>query len=66
MGQFLRIAIVLIGLWLILHFIKRALANRRSDWRVPIGIHITLSFLWGCVAGMGMVASRFAFLSGAG
>jgi len=30
MGQFLRIALVLLGLWLVLRFIKRALAQRRS------------------------------------
>ena len=35
MGQFLRIAIVLFGLWLILGFIKRALARRRSDSPTP-------------------------------
>ena len=35
MGQFLRIAIVLFGLWLILRFIKRALAKRRSDLPTP-------------------------------
>ena len=31
MGQFLRIALVLIGLWLILRLIQRALAKRHSD-----------------------------------
>ena len=35
MGQFLRIAIVLFGLWLILRLIKRALAKRRSDSPTP-------------------------------
>jgi uncharacterized protein len=30
MGQFLRIALVLFGLWLVLRFIKRALARRHS------------------------------------
>ena len=35
MGQFLRIAIVLFGLWLILRFIKRALAKRHSDSPAP-------------------------------
>jgi len=35
MGQFLRIAIVLFGLWLILRFIRRALAGRRSDAPAP-------------------------------
>jgi len=30
MGQFLRIAIVLFGLWLILRYIRRALAKRHS------------------------------------
>jgi uncharacterized protein len=30
MGQFLRIALVLVGLWVILRIIRRALANRRS------------------------------------
>jgi uncharacterized protein len=35
MGQFLRIAIVLFGLWLILRFIKRALTKRRSASSAP-------------------------------
>ena len=35
MGQFLRIALVLIGLWLILRLIKRALAGRHSDSTPP-------------------------------
>jgi uncharacterized protein len=35
MGQFLRIAIVLFGLWLVLRFIKRALAKRHSDSPAP-------------------------------
>ena len=35
MGQFLRIAIVLLGVWLILRLIKRALARRRSDSPAP-------------------------------
>jgi uncharacterized protein len=35
MGQFLRIAIVLFGLWLVLRLIKRALAKRRSDSLTP-------------------------------
>jgi len=35
MGQFLRIAIVLLGLWLVLRFIKRVLAKRRSDSSAP-------------------------------
>ncbi len=35
MGQFLRITVVLIGLWLILRFIKRALAKRRSGSPSP-------------------------------
>ena len=35
MGQFLRIAIVLFGLWLVLRFIRRALARRRSDPSAP-------------------------------
>jgi len=35
MGQFLRIAIVLIGLWLILRYIKRALARRRTGTPDP-------------------------------
>jgi len=30
MGQFLRIALVLFGLWLVLRLIKRVLARRRS------------------------------------
>ena len=35
MGQFLRIAIVLFGLWLILRFIKRALTKRRPGSPAP-------------------------------
>jgi len=35
MSQFLRIAIVLFGLWLILRFIRRALTGRRSDSPTP-------------------------------
>lgn len=35
MGQFLRIALVLIGLWLILRLIKRALAKRHADSPSP-------------------------------
>ncbi|MEK7304302.1 MAG: PP0621 family protein [Pseudomonadota bacterium] len=35
MGQLLRIAIVLLGLWLVLRFIKRVLAKRRSDSPAP-------------------------------
>ena len=35
MGQFLRIAIVLFGLWLILRFIRRTLAKRRSGLPAP-------------------------------
>ena len=35
MGQFLRIALVLIGLWLILRLIKRTLAGRHSDSTPP-------------------------------
>ena len=35
MGQFLRIAIVLFGLWLVLRLIRRALAGRRSGTPVP-------------------------------
>ena len=35
MGQFLRIAIVLFGLWLILRLIRRALAKRRSNSPTP-------------------------------
>jgi len=30
MGQFLRIAVVLFGLWLVLRYIKRMLTRRRS------------------------------------
>lgn len=35
MGQFLRIAIVLFGLWLVVRLISRALARRRSDPPAP-------------------------------
>ena len=35
MGQFLRIAIVLFGLWLILRFIKRAITMHHSDSPAP-------------------------------
>ncbi len=35
MGQFLRIAIVLFGLWLVLRFIKHALARRRPRPPAP-------------------------------
>jgi hypothetical protein len=35
MGQFLRIAIVLFGLWLILRLVKRALARRRPGSPAP-------------------------------
>jgi uncharacterized protein len=35
MGQLLRIALVLLALWLILRFIKRALARRRADSPAP-------------------------------
>jgi len=35
MSQLLRIAIVLLGLWLILRFIRRALARRRSGTPAP-------------------------------
>jgi uncharacterized protein len=31
MGQFLRLVIILIGLWLVLTLIKRALASRRKS-----------------------------------
>lgn len=31
MGQFLRLVIILIGLWLVLTIIKRALASRRKS-----------------------------------
>ena len=34
MGQFLRLVIILIGLWLVLQIIKRALASRQKP---PIG-----------------------------
>jgi len=34
-GPVLRIAIVLFGLWLVLRFIKRALAKRHSDSPAP-------------------------------
>jgi len=30
MGQFLRIAVILVGLWLVFRVIRRALAQRRS------------------------------------
>jgi uncharacterized protein len=35
MGQLLRLAIVLFGLWLVLRIIRRALARRRSDLPTP-------------------------------
>jgi uncharacterized protein len=35
MGQLLRIAVVLFGIWLILRILKRALAARRSDTPAP-------------------------------
>ena len=35
MGQFLRIAIVLFGLWLILRFIRQTLTKRRSGPAAP-------------------------------